>query len=141
MENEQKKDWCMVKDEEGKRYRVRIRKLTPKECFRLMGVTDENADKMLGAVSKSQAYKQAGNSIVVDNMLYLFESLFYPVQAMKRNITHMAQRVQDMGDKDVARMYEYMKASISKKSMPEPAMQEEKNEEEKPRVVQLEFDW
>ena len=54
----------------------RIRKLTPKECFRLMGVTDKDADKMLAVNSNSQCYKQAGNSIVVDVMCAMFRRLF-----------------------------------------------------------------
>ena len=44
----------------------RIRKLTPRECFRLMDFPD---DFDFSCVSDSQAYKQAGNSIVV-NVLY-----------------------------------------------------------------------
>ena len=44
----------------------RIRKLTPKECWRLMGFDDEDFDKAKASgVSNSQLYKQAGNSIVV----------------------------------------------------------------------------
>lgn len=43
---------------------VRIRKLTPKECFRLMGFYDEDFEKC--SCSNTQLYKQAGNSIVVD---------------------------------------------------------------------------
>ena len=54
----------------------KIRKLTPLECFRLMGVTDEDAYKMLAANSNSQCYKQAGNSIVVDVMTEIFKRLF-----------------------------------------------------------------
>lgn len=61
-------------------YRVesnyRIRKLTPFECFRLMGVTDSDAKKMLEVNSNSQCYKQAGNSIVVDVMAAMFKKLF-----------------------------------------------------------------
>ena len=76
-----------------------IRKLTPKECFLLMGVRDNvigtmqssnaqaaervpdwkgngKADDM--AVSASQQYKQAGNSIVVDVLAHIYEQLFYP---------------------------------------------------------------
>ena len=51
-----------------------IRKLTPKECFRLMGVRDEDYDKL--TVSNSQRYKQAGNSIVVDVLMAIFENMF-----------------------------------------------------------------
>ena len=54
----------------------RIRKLTERECFRLMGVKDEDSDKIREVVSKSQCYKLAGNSIVVDNLFYIFENLF-----------------------------------------------------------------
>lgn len=50
----------------------RIRKLTPKECFRLMGLTDEEIKKIQDAgISNSQQYKLAGNSIVVDQMFFL----------------------------------------------------------------------
>lgn len=49
----------------------RIRKLTPRECFRLMGVGDKDIDKIQAAgISESQQYKLAGNSIVVDTLLY-----------------------------------------------------------------------
>lgn len=44
----------------------RIRKLTPKECFRLMGFKDEEFEKAEKVCSNTQLYKQAGNSIVVD---------------------------------------------------------------------------
>lgn len=76
-----------------------IRKLTPKECFRLMGVRDnvistmqssnaQAAERVLDwkgkgnpedmAISASQQYKQAGNSIVVDVLAHIYEQLFYP---------------------------------------------------------------
>ena len=45
---------------------LRIRKLTPKECFRLMGFDDEDFEKAAEVNSNTQLYKQAGNSIVVD---------------------------------------------------------------------------
>lgn len=51
-----------------------IRKLTPKECFRLMGVHDEDYEKL--TVSNTQKYKQAGNSIVVDCLMAIFENMF-----------------------------------------------------------------
>lgn len=54
----------------------RVRKLTPKECYRLMGFTDEQFDKSQAFSSDSQLYKQAGNSIVVDILYYIFEKLF-----------------------------------------------------------------
>lgn len=76
-----------------------IRKLTPKECFRLMGVRDKVINIMQSsnaqaaerlpdwkgkdktddmAISASQQYKQAGNSIVVDVLARIYESLWYP---------------------------------------------------------------
>ena len=76
-----------------------IRKLTPKECFRLGGVRDNVIGTMQSsnaqaaerlpdwkgkgkpedmAVSASQQYKQAGNSIVVDVLAHIYEQLFYP---------------------------------------------------------------
>lgn len=76
-----------------------IRKLTPFECFRLMGVRDdvirtmqstnaEAAERVAGykskgkaedmAVSASQQYKQAGNSIVVDVLVAIYQQLWYP---------------------------------------------------------------
>lgn len=54
----------------------RVRKLTPKECFRLMGVTDTDADKMMSVLSKSRCYQVAGNSIVVDVLAVIFSQLF-----------------------------------------------------------------
>lgn len=54
---------------------VRIRKLTPRECFRLMGFTDDDFDKIKG-ISNSQLYKMAGNSIVVNVLEEIFNNLF-----------------------------------------------------------------
>lgn len=53
----------------------RIRKLTPRECGRLMGVSDEDISKMAAVNSNTQLYKQFGNSIVVDVMCAMFKSL------------------------------------------------------------------
>ena len=53
----------------------RIRKLTPRECGRLMDVTDEDITKMQAVNSNSQLYKQFGNSIVVAVMAAMFENL------------------------------------------------------------------
>lgn len=55
---------------------IRIRKLTPKECFRLMGFSDENFEAAENVVSNSQLYKQAGNSIVVDVLYYILVELY-----------------------------------------------------------------
>ena len=53
----------------------RIRKLTPRECGRLMGVSDEDITKMAAVNSNTQLYKQFGNSIVVDVMCAMFKNL------------------------------------------------------------------
>lgn len=52
-----------------------IRKLTPRECGRLMGVSDEDITKMEKVNSNSQLYKQFGNSIVVDVLCAIFKQL------------------------------------------------------------------
>lgn len=64
----------------------RIRKLTPKECWRLMGFSDESFERAKKALnekfykgkdkSNSQLYKQAGNSIVTDVLFYIFLELY-----------------------------------------------------------------
>lgn len=64
-------------------HNLRIRKLTPLECFRLMGFDDEDFNKITG-ISNTQLYKQAGNSIVVDVLVHLFESLFKALESNKR---------------------------------------------------------
>lgn len=53
----------------------RIRKLTAKECYRLMDVPEEKADIMLSTNSQTQCYKQAGNSIVVSVLCAVFSQL------------------------------------------------------------------
>ena len=55
----------------------RIRKLTPRECFRLMGMKDDDIDKIqVAGISNTQQYKMAGNSIVVDVLEAIFKNLF-----------------------------------------------------------------
>ncbi len=57
---------------------VRIRKLTPRECLRLMGWKDEQIDKIQSAkVSGTQQYRQAGNGIVVQVLEAIFGALFF----------------------------------------------------------------
>ena len=88
-----------------------IRKLTPKECFRLMGVRDNVIGTMQSsnaqaaerlpdwkgkgnpedmAISASQQYKQAGNSIVVDVLAHIYEQLFYPTPPKQRPCTQLS---------------------------------------------------
>jgi DNA (cytosine-5)-methyltransferase 1 len=59
---------------------LRIRKLTPKECWRLMGFSDEDVERAAKVCSNSQLYKQAGNSIVVNVLMAIFKELFVPKQ-------------------------------------------------------------
>lgn len=96
-----------------------IRKLTPKECFRLMGVRDNVISIMQStnaqaaqlipdwkgkgknedmAISASQQYKQAGNSIVVNVLENIFENLYYPPKENTiREEDGIIYKVQDNG--------------------------------------------
>ena len=67
----QKSIGCMVVEPNSQ-----IRKLTPKECFRLMGFSDADFSRVHG-ISNSQLYKQAGNSIVVNVLECIFKQLFF----------------------------------------------------------------
>lgn len=51
---------------------LRVRKLTEKECFRLMGVKDEDYEKIARNQSKSKLYHLAGDSIVTTCLMALF---------------------------------------------------------------------
>lgn len=74
----------------GRHYR--IRKLTPRECFRLQGVRDSDIDKIQSwvdakgkPISNAQQYKMAGNSITVDVLYYIFKNLFVePVKTARQ---------------------------------------------------------
>lgn len=71
------KGWQYVQTDDGKLAWVRIRKLTPREVFRLMNVDEEYIDKIFSAgISDSQLYKMGGNSIVVACMEEIFFNLF-----------------------------------------------------------------
>lgn len=62
----------------------RIRKLTPRECYRLMGFSDEDFDKVKSVgMSDTQCYKQAGNSIVVNCLMAIFTNMFKDTDYMK----------------------------------------------------------
>jgi DNA (cytosine-5)-methyltransferase 1 len=65
----------------------RIRKLTPRETGRLMGLDDEDIDKMISTgISKSALYKLHGNSIVVDVLYYIFRQMFFPEKVKGENV-------------------------------------------------------
>ena len=58
-----------------------LRKLTPRECFRLMGFDDSDFDKLVQAgFSNTRLYKMAGNSIVVDVLEHIYKYLFKSVR-------------------------------------------------------------
>lgn len=69
---------------EGQKYEIAIRKYTPRDCFRLMGVRDDDIDRLLTKdrgqqlISNSKLYQLAGNSIVTNCMTAMFEEMFYP---------------------------------------------------------------
>ena len=63
--------------------RYRIRKLTSKECWRLMGFSDEDFEKAAKVNSNTQLYKEAGNSIVKDVLMAIFRQM--NVQKNKKN--------------------------------------------------------
>ena len=66
-------EWIWEVD--GHKYLIRIRKLTPRECWRLMDFSDEDFDKAESVNSNTQLYKQAGNSIVVDVLEAIFKEM------------------------------------------------------------------
>lgn len=58
--------------------------LTPRECYRLMGFSDEDFDKVKSVgMSDTQCYKQAGNSIVVNCLMAIFTNMFKDTDYMK----------------------------------------------------------
>lgn len=61
----------------------RIRKLTPKECWRLMSFSDKDCDRASKYVSDSALYKQAGNSIVTSCLVAIFYSLLFKDSSTK----------------------------------------------------------
>ena len=73
-----------IRDVEIQYNDYRIRKLTPRECYRLMGFSDEDFDKVKSVgMSDTQCYKQAGNSIVVNCLMAIFTNMFKDTDYMK----------------------------------------------------------
>ena len=87
LETTKTKDFIeQVRGHEPMRYR--IRKLTPRECFRLMDVDDADIDKIQAAgISNSQQYKLAGNSIVVNVLYHLFRKMFVETENESQQLT------------------------------------------------------
>ena len=71
--------------------KYRIRKLTPRECWRLMGFTDEDFNKAEKVNSNSQLYKQAGNSIVVPVLEAIFRQMI-PENFFKQEVRQNEQK-------------------------------------------------
>ena len=69
--NAERNGWKLIEKND-----LRIRKLTPKECFRLMGVKDEDFEKVKVNQSDSSLYHLAGDSIVVNVLMAIFKELF-----------------------------------------------------------------
>lgn len=81
-EKKEKKPFILPEELEGRNFR--IRKLTPRECFRLMGVDDADIDKIQASgISNSAQYKLAGNSIVVDVLYHLFRKMIVETEPDK----------------------------------------------------------
>lgn len=71
---------------QGKNFR--IRKLTPRECFRLMDVDDADIDKIQATgLSNSAQYKLAGNSIVVNVLFHIFRKMFIETEQPDNSTT------------------------------------------------------
>lgn len=73
----------LVKDNLKTEHGLRIRKFTPREVFRLMGVKDEDYERIAKNQSNSSLYHLAGDSIVIDVLMYIFNQLF--LEKEKRN--------------------------------------------------------
>ena len=71
---EKAKEYTMHGTEENTKH-YRIRKLTPKEAFRLMGVKDEDFEKVAKNQSNASLYHLAGDSIVVDILCAIFKQM------------------------------------------------------------------
>lgn len=66
---------------------IGIRKLTERECFRLMDVSESDIDKIQAAgISRTQQYKMAGNSIVVSVLYHIFRKMFVEIQCETRQL-------------------------------------------------------
>lgn len=79
----------------------RFRKLTPLECWRLMGFDDEDFRKAEAVNSNTQLYKQAGNSIVVNVLEEILKNLLVPSDSHKKeaqNILEWLDKTMEVGN-------------------------------------------
>lgn len=86
-----------------------IRKLTPKECFRLMDFSDDQFERAQAVNSNTQLYKQAGNSIVVSCLYYIYLELYKAIPEIFENLT-VSSFFSGIGAFEAAldRLYEYI---------------------------------
>ena len=78
VENIPEKFHPFIYEIDGELYLIRIRKLTPLECWRLMGFSDKDFNKASSVNSNTQLYKQAGNSIVKQVLMTIFQQMIEP---------------------------------------------------------------
>ena len=80
---------------DGELYLVRIRKLTPLECWRLMGFSDSDFEKAESVNSNTQLYKQAGNSIVKQVLMSVFSQMI-PAETKVSSLQRKALALLDL---------------------------------------------
>lgn len=72
---------------------IGIRRLTPRECWRLMGWYDDEIDKVIKHFSDTQLYKMAGNAIVVNVLEAIFTQLFIENKNKQKNLFDFIDKV------------------------------------------------
>lgn len=79
--NDSREDILKQIDSMRNRVYFRLRRLTPRECFRLMSVEDSDINKLVtSGVPEDQLYKMAGNAIVIKVLYHLYTSIFDDVE-------------------------------------------------------------
>lgn len=89
--------------------KYRIRKLTPLECWRLMGFTDEEFKAAESVNSNTQLYKQAGNSIVVDVLVGIFRNIIESMEVIKMDELTNADSVEVIAANKMIDLVEFQK--------------------------------
>lgn len=96
---------------------LRIRKLTPKECFRLMGFDDSDFEKAEAVNSNTQLYKQAGNSIVVPVVEHIISALFDSGALVKEKEKEMELKIKEITFPEVIEFnFEELKQEITERA-------------------------
>ena len=105
-----------MKEVQESQQNLRIRKLTPKECFRLMGFEDTDFEKAEKVNSNTQLYKQAGNSIVVPVVEYIIKALFDCSALEKQRSNDMELKINDYQlPEKISFNYEEIKSEVAEK--------------------------